>query len=164
GHSAGAHIASLVHYDQRYLERAGASLTACGFVGLAGPYDFLPLVSPTLKDIFPAALRDASQPVNFVDGFEGPALLIHGLQDDIVKPRNSASLAESVRQAGGEAELRIFEDRGHLGVLLGMSQPLRFLAPILDAVSDFVNRQECADGSSQAPADNSRSAYSRMSL
>ena len=41
GHSAGAHIAALVAFDERYLVPYGAPSLA-GFIGLAGPYDFLP--------------------------------------------------------------------------------------------------------------------------
>lgn len=144
GHSAGAHIASLVHYDERYLAGVGAHHTPCGFVGLSGPYDFLPLVSPELQAIFPSAVRDDSQTVRFVDGAEGPALLLHGMQDTTVKPRNSASLAEAVVQAGGRAEVEIYENRGHVGVLVSLAQPFRFLAPTLDRVAEFIQRQACS--------------------
>ena len=45
GHSAGAHIAALLALDPRYLRQVG--LDNCndvaGLIGLAGPYDFLPL-------------------------------------------------------------------------------------------------------------------------
>jgi len=144
GHSAGAHIAALVHFDERYRQRAGASRAPCGFIGLSGPYDFLPLVGDELEAIFPRALRDDSQPINFVNGSEGPVLLVHGLQDNTVKPRNSAKLAEVIRQAGGAAELQIYDGRGHVGVLLSLSRPFAFLAPTLDSVTDFVRRQDCA--------------------
>jgi acetyl esterase/lipase len=144
GHSAGAHIASLVHYDERYLERTGAERATCGFVGLSGPYDFLPLVAPDIQDIFPTAVRDDSQPVAFVDGAEGPALLVHGMRDDTVEPRNAASLAEAVARAGGQAEVELYDDRGHVGVLLSLAPPFRFLAPTLDRVTEFVLRQPCA--------------------
>ncbi len=67
GHSAGAQIAALLAYDGRYLAKAGASnASLAGFIGLSGPYDFLPLKEERYKRIFPPALRDASQPVRFV--------------------------------------------------------------------------------------------------
>jgi acetyl esterase/lipase len=152
GHSAGAHIASLVHYDDRYLRGVGALRMPCGFIGLAGPYDFLPLVDPEYQAIFPTPLRAASQPGNFVSGREGPALLVHGMRDDTVEPRNSASLAEAVQQAGGDAELALLEDRGHVDVLLSLAAPLKFLAPTLDAVTDFVVRQDCRKSQHQHAA------------
>lgn len=131
GHSAGAHIASMVHYDERYL---GRSCSGQGrpkaFVGLAGPYDFLPLVSPTLQAIFPEAIRAESQPVNFVDGDEGPALLLHGLMDVRAKPRNSAALAEQVRAMNGLVQMEIYEDVEHVDLLLAFAKPLQWLAPV----------------------------------
>jgi acetyl esterase/lipase len=144
GHSAGAHIASLVHYDERYLQQAGAARAPCGFVGLSGPYDFLPLVSPEFQGIFPAPVRDDSQPVRFVDGTEGPALLVHGVKDDTVEPRNPASLAEAVATAGGEASVELYENRGHVDVLLSLWRPLWFLSPTIDTVTSFVQHQACA--------------------
>ncbi|HKK53107.1 MAG TPA: alpha/beta hydrolase, partial [Myxococcota bacterium] len=145
GHSAGAHLAALVHYDERFLDQAGADRDPCGFIGLSGPYDFLPLVSPNLKKIFPSGSREESQPVRFVDGGEGPALLIHGMQDDTVKPRNSASLAEAVRQAGGQADLRIYDDLGHVATLLSLWEPLDFVAPTLEDVLGFIERIGCEE-------------------
>src|SRR3712207_3414863 len=44
GHSAGAHIAALLALDERWLADQGLPRgTVRGAIGLAGPYDFLPL-------------------------------------------------------------------------------------------------------------------------
>src|SRR5438067_3005720 len=44
GHSAGAYIAVMLAADDTYLREAGAGLGQVqGVIGLAGPYDFLPL-------------------------------------------------------------------------------------------------------------------------
>ena len=81
GHSAGAHIAALLATDGHWLHDAGLPPHALrGFVGLAGPYDFLPLTDPDFVDMFghdPAG-QLASQPVHFVDGDEPPMLLLQG--------------------------------------------------------------------------------------
>lgn len=143
GHSAGAHIAAMLHYDERYLQDAGASQTPCGFIGLAGPYKFLPLKTDIMRSIFPADVREASQPVNFVDGTEGPALLIHGTKDTRVYPRNSENLHRIVTEAGGEAQLIVYEGRSHGGVLVPFSRLFGFLEPVVDDVSEFVARQDC---------------------
>ena len=83
GHSAGAHIAALIGTDARYLRAVGmAPRDLAGVIGIAGPYDFLPLTEDDLKDIFgPEARWPESQPVNFVDGDEPPFLLLHGSDD-----------------------------------------------------------------------------------
>ena len=111
-------------------------------VGIAGPYDFLPIVGPTLKEIFPEDLRHASQPVNFVDGGEGPALFLHGLLDNTVKPRNSAKLAELAESAGARAEVKIYADRDHIGVLIAFAKPFRRLASVLEDVDAFLQSLE----------------------
>jgi acetyl esterase/lipase len=143
GHSAGAQIAALVHYDDSYLQAAGAPQKTCGFIGLSGPYDFLPLVGGPLEEIFPAATRAASQPVNFVNGHEGPALLIHGYLDNTVKPRNSARLAELVTAASGQAQLVIVPDREHADIVLALARPLSWLAPVADDVDLFIRQHNC---------------------
>jgi len=43
-----------------------------GFIGLAGPYDFLPIESRTLRTIFGGANRTETQPISFVTGKEAP--------------------------------------------------------------------------------------------
>lgn len=140
GHSAGAHIAALLHYDGRYLEAAEASMRPRGFVGLSGPYDFLPLVSPTMKKLFPEPLRERSQPVNWVEGNEGPALLVHGLKDSRVKPRNSGALEEAILAADGDVEMIIYPERGHVGVLLALSPLFSGLAPVVTDIERFINQ------------------------
>ena len=54
GHSAGAQIATLLALDAGYLRSVHLSprRDVCGVIGLAGPYDFLPLRSATLRDVF----------------------------------------------------------------------------------------------------------------
>ena len=82
GHSAGAHIAALLVTDRRYL--AAHELpedTIEAFVGLAGPYAYLPQ-EEKYRDIF-GRLEDyrGMQPLHFVSGGEPPMLLLHGSQD-----------------------------------------------------------------------------------
>src|SRR6185295_10367345 len=47
GHSAGAYNAAMVALDRSYLRAVGGAKIA-GVIGIAGPYDFLPLHDPTL--------------------------------------------------------------------------------------------------------------------
>ena len=116
GHSAGAQIAALLAFDRGYLEAAGSSRKRISaFVGLAGPYDFLPLTDERYKRIFPPSLRQRSQPVNYADGNGPPALLIHGTADTTVDPRNSVSMASAIERAGGQVALRLYDGVDHLG-------------------------------------------------
>lgn len=125
GHSAGGQIAGLLATDPQYLRDAGASKRRlAGFVGLAGPYDFLPLEEERYKRIFPEAAREASQPVNFVDGTEPPMLLIAGDADQTVNPENTRSLARRVMSKGGAAEAVILPGADHIAVLSGLATAL----------------------------------------
>lgn len=115
GHSAGAHIATLLGTDRRYLDAAGGSLdNVSGVVGYSGVYDFLPLTDDVLKDTFgPEQGWPDSQPVRFVDGDEPPFFLVHGKNDRLVWPRNSESLARELRANDVPVELLLPEHLGH---------------------------------------------------
>jgi acetyl esterase/lipase len=141
GHSAGAHIAAMVSFDERYLAAEGGEAAwVRGFIGLAGPYDFLPLTDEYLKDVFgPVDKYPDSQPINFVDGREPPALLLHGLSDGTVWPRNSQRLAAKIRAQGGKVTEHYYEGMGHGGVLGALSIYLRSRRPVLDDIAAFVN-------------------------
>lgn len=128
GHSAGAHIAALLATDAHWLRMVGMQPDhLAGFIGLAGPYDFLPLTDPAFIGMFgstPAA-QARSQPVNFVDGDEPPMLLLQGTADHYVAPKNARSLAQRVRACGEPVEMRMYPGVGHIRLLLSFSQPLR---------------------------------------
>jgi acetyl esterase/lipase len=125
GHSAGAHIAALLGTDGRYLARWDVRpRQLAGVIGLAGPYDFLPIRDRRLKRIFAdEGLWPQSQPVNFVDGDEPPFLLVHGSDDRRVWTRHSKRLALLLQAAGTPVTLRLVEDTGHLGLVNGFRSP-----------------------------------------
>lgn len=141
GHSAGAHIAALLSTDGHWLAGVGMHpRQLSGFIGLAGPYDFLPLKDPDFVDMFgsthEAQLR--SQPVHFVDGDEPPMLLMQGSADKVVEPRNATSLAAAMKREGESAEVKMFPDIGHVALLLAMSRPFRDKAPVIDDAMAFI--------------------------
>ncbi len=135
GHSAGAWIAAMLALDPcRLPERPDALL------GLAGPYDFLPLRSPVLVEGFgPGPPGPASQPVSYVDGPEPPTLLVHGSRDLTVLPRNSERLAAMLRAIGSPVEL-LRPEGDHVLPLLGLSSRFAHLAPTAEALDGFLAR------------------------
>ena len=142
GHSAGAHIAMMLATDPQYLAAVGLSPGALqGAIGLAGPYDFLPLTSARLQEIFGAESEwPKSQPVNFVTGHEPPMLLATGDEDDTVKPRNTTALAARVRAAGGRVTEIIYPKEGHRGIVVGLSAPFRSRGRVFDDVGAFIRQ------------------------
>lgn len=138
GHSAGAHLAAMLVYDERYLARLNAPYPDA-WIGLSGPYDFLPLSDDLLKQIFyPPEDRPASQPVNFVDGAEAPGLIIHGEDDDRAWPRNSYRLQARVDEAGGEIDAIFLPGVGHRRTALALSPTFRFVTNVSAPVEQFL--------------------------
>lgn len=137
GHSAGAHMAALLSLDPQYLAAEKLKpADIAGFVGISGPYDFLPLTDPLVIEVFNGdALSKASQPINFVEHSAGapPMLLVHGGKDRLVWPKNSINLAGELNQRGGSAKVLIVPKAGHIKTLLHAARGLHWLAPGIDA-------------------------------
>ncbi|MFT0545554.1 alpha/beta hydrolase [Allopusillimonas ginsengisoli] len=147
GHSAGAYNAAMVALDPRWLEEYGESPAALqGWVGIAGPYDFLPIDVESIKPTFlyPNTPAD-SQPIRHVTAAAPPSLLITGSADKVVNPvRNSAGLAAALRAVQVPVQTVSLDGVGH-GLLVGAFAPLlRSYLPVLDDVSAFVFRTSAA--------------------
>jgi acetyl esterase/lipase len=137
GHSAGAYIAAMLALDGRWLGERRRRIAST--VGLAGPYDFLPITEPDIKAIFGAAGDLAqTQPITFADGSAAPLLLLAGTADKRVNPGNSRRLAARIREHGGVVEERYYDDVGHAEIIVAMAAPLHFLAPVRDDVVAFL--------------------------
>ena len=138
GHSAGAYIAAMLALDRRWLDTQSLGALA-GVVGLAGPYDFLPLHNAVLEAIFaPAGDLRQSQPITFARGDAAPMLLLSGLNDRTVRADNSRRLAARLRMLGGDASARFYERIDHALVLGAFSPVLRPLAPSLHDTAAFI--------------------------
>lgn len=141
GHSAGAHIAATLTLDARWLGAEGLDprRDVAGTVGLAGPYDFLPIRDPVLQVIFgpPARLAD-TQPINFVDGRNPPMFLGTGVLDTTVEHRNTDALAERIRAAGGPVETRTYPALTHTTLIGVVSQPIGGLSSVRRDVASFL--------------------------
>jgi acetyl esterase/lipase len=142
GHSAGAYIAAMLSFDPQWLGQVGlnSQTDLAGFIGLAGPYDFLPIESRTLRTIFGGANRAETQPISFVTGQEAPSLLITAWRDRLVSPENSRRMAEKIYAQGGVAEERTYRGVGHLTLIGAFAPALRVLAPVLREATQFVWR------------------------
>lgn len=155
GHSAGAHIGALLATDAHWLDAVGLDPSRLrGFIGLAGPYDFLPLREQVYIDLFgsEASEQRRSQPVDFVDGDEPPMLLLQGGEDGTVAPRNARSLADALHAVGEPAQVRMYPGVGHAGLLLALSRPFRGRAPALDDALRFIDAHARSGRAAPAPA------------
>lgn len=155
GHSAGAYNVAMLGLDPRWLAEAGLKpdRDVAGVVGLAGPYDFLPLKDPKLKTIFgPEDQWPDTQPIRHVDGHAPPLRLLAGDRDTVVDPGNSSRLAAAVRAAGGTVSASTYPGIGHVGIVTALSGMFRHSAPVLDDITSFVYGRATAVGEASHPA------------
>jgi acetyl esterase/lipase len=141
GHSSGAYNVAMLALDPGLLRAVGMSPhDLSGWIGLAGPYDFLPIQNPDVRPVFfwPDS-PPQSQPINHVSRGAPPALLMASRDDEVVNPtRNTGGLARKLRQAGVPVQDFYFARTGHATLVATLSRPMRGLAPVLDAVTAFI--------------------------
>lgn len=125
GHSAGAYNAAMLGLDRRWTRRAGLpDDTIDGVIGLAGPYDFLPLDSESQEEAFGHVRPPrATQPITFARRNAPPMLLATGFYDETVDRANSEALYDALAARGAPARHVVFNEMGHNGILMTLAQP-----------------------------------------
>jgi acetyl esterase/lipase len=156
GHSAGAHIATLLALDRAYLRAAGLipERDVCGVIGLAGPYDFLPQASDAVKAVFgPIEAWPRSQPINYASALAPPMLLLAGKTDRSVDPGNTLRLASRLHAAGAIVQVHLEPGISHRAIIVAFADTLAFLAPVRRQTLDFIASQvTCGERISEASA------------
>lgn len=115
GHSAGAHLASLLAIRRS----RGEGTRIKGFIGFAGPYYFYPFSESTHWHYFgPVWSYPLSQPVWQLHPSVPSMLLLHGANDHRVRRGQSKALYERVLGFGGLAIRRVYENLGHAELIL----------------------------------------------
>ncbi len=142
GHSAGAHIAAMAAVDESLLK--SGTQRPCGLIGLAGPYDFLPIRDEDVKRIYSTAsdLKN-TQPITFVNKGDPAMLLLHGLDDEAVKPKNTTGMAAKAKQVGVPVATKLYNDTDHIDILISLSSTFRSYAPALKDTADFIAKTVC---------------------
>ena len=139
GHSAGAYNAVMLGLDPQYLNAAGVEPSRVrGVVGLAGPYDFLPLRGHRAEVFGGAADPQDTQPTHFVRTDAPPMLLATGGADKVVDPHDTEALARLLRERGAEVEVRVYPEIGHNELMAAISKPFRGRAEVLHDITDFM--------------------------
>lgn len=141
GHSAGAYNAAMLALDERWLAPLGLSpKQLSGWIGLAGPYDFIPVVNPDVRPVFHHPNEPPeSQPIRYADRQAIRSFLGAARADSLVNPqRNTEQLAQRLQRAGTDVTLRWYERANHVTLAGAFARPLRWIAPVLDDVEHFV--------------------------
>jgi acetyl esterase/lipase len=142
GHSAGAHIAALLNLDAHYLKAVGIDRSVLrATCALSGPFDFVPGDSD--RGAFNMKKGDtpdpAIEPLHFANGDSPPMLLIQGLADNVVLPKNSIELNQAIKAAGGDVRYLTYRKLDHPGTVLAFAWSFRWLAPVLKDTTAFFN-------------------------
>lgn len=143
GHSAGAHIAAMLAYNERFLD-ASARSGVRAMVGLAGAYDFVPderVIEEILSGEGDSAL---AMPARYVKAGAPATLLVTGDRDGRVNPANTEKLARRLREAGSPVEVRVYPGLSHAGALARLAAPFR-KDELLDTIGDFISRATARD-------------------
>jgi acetyl esterase/lipase len=141
GHSAGGYNAAMLALDGRWLATTGHTpRELAGFIGLAGPYDFLPMTNRDAQPVFfHPDYPPHTQPMAFAGSVAPPSFLAAGAADSLVNPeRNTVALAARLSAAGVRVHLHRYEHVNHMTLIGAFGLPLRWLAPVLDDVASFV--------------------------
>ncbi|MBO6549727.1 MAG: alpha/beta hydrolase, partial [Rhizobiales bacterium] len=151
GHSAGAHIAALMAYDQSYLKKfpdaSNPKFKPSGFIGFAGPYAFNPVTWPTTKDIFSTIKNeDLARPVAFVNSKSPATLLFHGEKDTVVKSWNMETLSKALQENKVDIETNLLPKVSHIDIMLNIGLPLKQQTNILEKMIKFIKKVEEKSG------------------
>ena len=139
GHSAGAYNAVMLASEPKFIESVGGRLDWIrGVIGIAGPYDFLPLTDPDYIDMFHGANNQDAMPVNHVDGKRPPMLLATGSDDGTVLPRNSDRMAAKLKAHGNSAEVIKYPGVGHVGIILSLAPGFRGKTTLREDMVRFI--------------------------
>ncbi len=141
GHSAGAYNAAMVALDKRWLQAENLSPSRlAGWIGLAGPYDFLPIGDRLTQVAFnwPNTPED-SQPLALASRASPPALLLAPVEDKLVSTqRSTVAMAQRLKASGVRVESELFDSVSHVTLVASMAGVLRGRAPVLERVTAFV--------------------------
>jgi acetyl esterase/lipase len=139
GHSAGAYNAVMLASEPKFIAAKGGSLDWIrGVIGIAGPYNFLPMSDPVYVDMFHGTHNTDSMPVHHVDGPRPPMLLISGSDDHTVRLCNTNDMSERLKNFGSDVKVIFYKGVGHIGVILALARGFRGIAPLRQDMIDFI--------------------------
>ncbi len=143
GHSAGAHTGALLITDPRYLAAHQFPVQRIdAFIGLAGPYAYLPQ-EQRYRDIF-GNLDDYSemQPLHFLSANAPPMLLLHGEDDSTVLPLHTQKFYDKAEYLGVNAKQHLYPGRSHANMVLALSRVFGQHNEVRRDILDFLQQQQ----------------------
>ncbi|HZE43191.1 MAG TPA: prolyl oligopeptidase family serine peptidase, partial [Steroidobacteraceae bacterium] len=97
------------------------------------------LLETDVQDMFgPPQIYAQSQPINFVRADAPPMLLVHRLEDDTAKPKNSRNLATALSALGAPVTLKLYPKVSHADTVAALTTLMRGRAPTLADITSFI--------------------------
>ena len=126
GHSAGGYIAAMLGAEPKFIEAVGGDPGWMrGIIGIAGPYDFMPLTEASYIAIFHGANNQGAMPVNHVTGKRPPMLLAWGAGDGTVGAANIDHMEARLKSFGSVVETHRYPGVSHIGIILSLAYGFR---------------------------------------
>lgn len=145
GHSAGAYNAAMLALDKRWLGAAGLNpARLAGWIGLAGPYDFLPIGDRKTQVAFewPNTPPD-SQALFHAGSASPPALLLAPVNDSLVNTqRSTVGMTQRLKSSGVRVESELYDSVSHVTIVATMASVFKSRAPVLERVTAFVQANQ----------------------
>ncbi len=139
GHSAGAHTVAMLALDPQWLTRAGAPGAVKAAVGLSGPYDFYPFTGRAVAAMGQWPRPQETQPLAYARKDAPPMLLVTGIDDTTVRPKNARNLAAKLKAVGAVVEEKEYAGQGHEDIAMALSRPFRGKNNVLADSVAFLN-------------------------
>lgn len=142
GHSAGGYIAVMLGAEPAFVKAKGGSPDWIrGVIGIAGPYDFLPLREDSYIAIFHGRDNRDAMPVNHITGKRPPMLLAWGTGDGTVGAVNIDRMEAKLRSVGSPVETRRYPGVGHIGIILSLAHGFRGRTTLHQDMLDFIRNR-----------------------
>ena len=139
GHSAGGHTAAFLAFNHAFLRNFGAEpRDIAGLVGLSGTYVLVPESAEERATFPPPYTQKDWQPIGFVDSQAPPTLLLHGSNDNEVRPQEAIELRDEMLQQHLRVELHIYQHRGHGDTIAAFAPVARWRSPAVNETVAFV--------------------------
>lgn len=137
GHSSGAHTATLLATDKKYLKSRKIKAKLTGLIAMAGPYD-LNLENPEVTPVFKNATRQQSNPILNIHQGMPAVLLLHGLDDDRVFPFHTERFEKALLKAKVKVTTHLYKGVNHTELIGSLAAPLRFLNNSFKDIKDYL--------------------------
>lgn len=143
GHSAGAYNAMMLATNTSFMRKAGGKPEWIkGVIGIAGPYDFLPMTDADIIALFGSANDASTQPVTYVHGGMPPVMLAVGEKDTDVLPRNSIRLKAKMEKFGNVVEFHSYSGIDHVEIVASLAPLFRGRTTLLKDIRTFIGKHK----------------------